>query len=196
MSAYIPAKPEMALYGPLIGRLGKALSRKGYLFTTAESCTGGLIAAACTDMPGSSAWFAGGVVAYADAVKREVLNVPQGLLRDFGAVSEPVVRRMALGALAACGAQAAVAVSGIAGPDGGTPEKPVGTVWIAFALAEQPRTSGECFPDTSTHKQSDDRALSITLLAERYEFPGNRAEVRLAAMEAAFKGIVRILEVE
>lgn len=197
------------IYEPLIDRLSKALSRKGYLFATAESCTGGLIAGACTDMPGSSAWFAGGVVAYADEVKLRLLDVPKELLRNYGAVSEPVVRRMALGALAACGAQAAVAVSGIAGPDGGTPDKPVGTVWIAYAVVEQPSTTGVCAPDAlmlesmsgqtedydAPFRETDDcEVISITQAAECHYFQGNRVDVRLATVEAALKGILKILE--
>lgn len=209
MTACIPARLDPRTYEPLIGRLSNVLSRKGCLFATAESCTGGLIAGACTDMPGSSAWFSGGVVAYADEVKLHLLNVPKELLRTYGAVSEPVVRRMALGALAACGAQAAVAVSGIAGPDGGTPEKPIGTVWIAYAVVEQPSTAGVCAPDAlmlesmagqtedydAPFRETDDcEVLSITLAAERHHFQGDRSDVRLATVEAALKGILKILE--
>jgi nicotinamide-nucleotide amidase len=100
---------------------------------TAESCTGGLVANRITDVPGSSAVFTHGFVTYANEAKRDVLGVPQELLDAHGAVSEPVVRAMAEGALRVSGADIAVAVTGIAGPDGGTPEKPVGTVWLAWA---------------------------------------------------------------
>lgn len=209
MTACSPARPDPKIYEPLIGRLSKALNSKGYLFATAESCTGGLIAGMCTDMPGSSAWFSGGVVAYADEVKLRLLDVPKDLLRNYGAVSEPVVRRMALGALAACNAQAALAVSGIAGPDGGTLEKPVGTVWIAYALVEAPPTTGVCAPDTlaleglaaqpedydAPFRETDNcEVLSVTLAAECHHFKGSRVDVRLAAVEAALRGMLKLLE--
>ena len=101
---------------------------------TAESCTGGLAAALCTNIPGSSRWYAGSVVAYANHVKTGLLNVDESVLARFGAVSAPVAEAMAVGALSALGVHVALAVTGIAGPDGGTPEKPVGTVWLATAL--------------------------------------------------------------
>jgi nicotinamide-nucleotide amidase len=101
--------------------------------TTAESCTGGWVAKALTDVPGSSAWFQSGFITYANTAKTSVLGVPEALLARHGAVSESVVRRMAQGALRAAGADLAVAVSGIAGPGGGTATKPVGLVWFAIA---------------------------------------------------------------
>lgn len=118
----------------LIERLGTLLSERGLLLGTAESCTGGLIAAACTDISGSSAWFAGGIVAYANAVKENVLRVPRSILDTHGAVSEQTVRAMAQGACTVLCTDMAVAVSGVAGPTGGSPEKPVGTVWLAATL--------------------------------------------------------------
>lgn len=117
-----------------ITALGKQLVQQGYMLATAESCTGGLIGAACTDVPGSSAWFCGGVIAYANEVKTAVLQVPAATLLAHGAVSEATVRAMVLGACALTGAQVGIAVSGIAGPDGGSAEKPVGTVWFGFAV--------------------------------------------------------------
>ncbi|MCL1916345.1 MAG: CinA family protein [Desulfovibrionaceae bacterium] len=116
------------------------------MFCVAESCTGGLCAAVCTEMPGSSAWFAGGVVAYSNALKTRLLGVPEELLEAHGAVSLPVARAMVLGAAGACGAGCALAVSGIAGPSGGTPDKPVGTVCMAIRLpvwAAKSRPSAE-----------------------------------------------------
>jgi len=118
----------------LAGRLGSALGRRGWLLTTAESCTGGWIAKALTDVPGSSAWFDSGLVTYSNRAKTALAHVPEALLAEHGAVSEAVVRAMAEGARVAAGCDVAVAVSGIAGPDGGTETKPVGLVWLAWAL--------------------------------------------------------------
>ncbi len=113
--------------------VGELLRESGRSLATAESCTGGLIAERITDVPGSSAYFRGGVVAYSNQAKASLLGVPTALLETHGAVSEPVVRAMAAGARERFGSDFAVATSGISGPDGGTPEKPVGLVWIAIA---------------------------------------------------------------
>ena len=110
------------------------LQARGWMLATAESCTGGLIAAACTDLAGSSTWFERGVVTDSNAAKTELLGVPADLVAAHGAVSEPVARAMAVGALQHARAQVAVAVTGVAGPGGGSAEKPVGTVWFGFAL--------------------------------------------------------------
>ncbi len=120
--------PE-ALIGPL-------LVERGWRLATAESCTGGLIGSRITDIPGSSAYFAGGVMAYAYDAKVRLLGVPWRVLEAHGAVSEPVVRLMAAGVKRALTADVAIAVSGVAGPGGGTPEKPVGTTWIAISTPE------------------------------------------------------------
>jgi nicotinamide-nucleotide amidase len=117
----------------LARELGEALLARNQRVAAAESCTGGWIAKALTDLPGSSRWFEGAVVSYSNAAKHSVLGVPAGVIAAHGAVSEPVVRAMAEGARAKLGADHAVAVSGIAGPDGGTAEKPVGLVWLAWA---------------------------------------------------------------
>ena len=114
--------------------LGQTLLARGMMLVTAESCTGGWIAKAVTDIPGSSAWLDRGYVAYSNDAKQDVLGVEPATLEEHGAVSEPVVREMALGALAHSSAEVAVAVSGIAGPGGGTPDKPVGTVCLAWAI--------------------------------------------------------------
>jgi nicotinamide-nucleotide amidase len=124
----------------LAERAGLALQQRGLMLATAESCTGGWIAEAITMVPGSSAWFERGFVTYTYISKREMLGVLETTLERHGAVSEPVVREMVAGALAASHAQVAVAVSGTAGPGGGTPEKPVGTVCLAWGLkGETPR---------------------------------------------------------
>lgn len=104
------------------------------MLATAESCTGGLIAAACTDLAGSSQWFDRGFVTYSNVAKSELLSIPAELITQHGAVSEAVVRAMAQGACMHAEAEVSVAVTGIAGPDGGTPEKPVGTVWLAWCI--------------------------------------------------------------
>lgn len=118
----------------LAARLGEALLARGWLLAAAESCTGGWAAQAITAVPGSSAWFDRGFVTYSNAAKQELLGVSAATLATHGAVSEATVREMALGALAHSQAQAAFAISGIAGPTGGTPDKPVGTVCFAWAL--------------------------------------------------------------
>lgn len=111
--------------------LGKILKKVHKTLATAESCTGGGIASAITSVPGSSEYFLGTVVAYSNALKQQLLKVPEHIIQEYGAVSEQVVRAMAEGVLHLTGSDYAIAVTGIAGPDGGTPEKPVGTVWIA-----------------------------------------------------------------
>ena len=144
-------------------------TERGLKLATAESCTGGLVANRITDVPGSSAVFTHGFVTYANEAKRDVLGVSQELLDAHGAVSEPVVRAMAEGALRVSGADIAVAVTGIAGPDGGTPEKPVGTVWLAWAAKGR---------ETIALKQ-------IT--------PRNRKDFKLAVSQAALDGIRRLI---
>jgi len=126
----------------LAARLGRALEARNLRVATAESCTGGWITKALTDIPGSSRWVEGGVVAYSNSAKSSLLGVPAGTVAAHGAVSEAVVRAMADGARARFGVPLAVAVSGVAGPDGGTPDKPVGTVWFAWANGRE--TSAAC----------------------------------------------------
>lgn len=120
----------------LAQQLGEELHKRGWKVTAAESCTGGGIAAAITSVAGASEWFEGSVVSYANWVKRELLSVSGDDLEELGAVSQEVVRQMASGVLGLMDANVAVAVSGIAGPEGGTEDKPVGTVWIAVAHSE------------------------------------------------------------
>jgi nicotinamide-nucleotide amidase len=118
---------------PQVNALAEALRARGWRLVTAESCTGGLIAAACTAVAGSSDWFERGFVSYSNEAKTELLGVPASLIGAHGAVSEPVARVMATGALAHAHADLALAVTGIAGPGGAVPGKPVGTVWLAWA---------------------------------------------------------------
>ncbi len=161
----------------LIDKLSSILTHQGCRLATAESCTGGMIAAACTGRAGSSEWFNGGVVTYANELKVRLLNVPESLIETHGAVSEAVVMCMAASALKVCSVQATIAVSGIAGPTGGTKEKPVGTVWIAWAFADP---------------KAKDRA--VTLRAKGFCFPGDRDAVRRAAVCAGLQGMVALLE--
>jgi nicotinamide-nucleotide amidase len=133
--------------------VGRLLTERGLSVATAESCTGGLVAERITDVPGSSAYFLGGIVAYSNAAKASLLGVSEALLESEGAVSEPVVRAMAEGARARFGSDLGVATSGISGPDGGTPEKPVGLVWIALSTAEGTHSDSFVFSvDRSRHR--------------------------------------------
>jgi len=118
----------------LAAQLGRRLADAGLMLATAESCTGGWIAKCVTDIAGSSAWLDRGFVTYSNAAKQDMLGVAAGTLAEHGAVSEPVVREMAAGTVARSAAQVAVAVSGVAGPGGGSADKPVGTVCFGFAL--------------------------------------------------------------
>ncbi len=148
----------------LAGAVGARLRARRETVATAESCTAGLLAAMLTETPGSSAWFRGGWVVYADAMKTALLGVPARLIARRGAVSEPVARRMARAARRRAGADYALALTGIAGPGGQTPDKPVGTVWIALAGA---------------------RAAPGGVRCERFRFSGDRAMVRQRAALAA-----------
>src|SRR5690606_4450899 len=118
----------------LARRLGTLCEARGIMVVTAESCTGGWVAQTITETPGSSKWFDGGYVTYSNSAKHRMLGVPENILHNYGAVSEETVEAMALGAIKDDGAQLSVSVSGIAGPEGGTPSKPVGTVWFAWAV--------------------------------------------------------------
>ncbi len=124
---------DLAVFEPAVHTLAALLRARGWRLATAESCTGGLIAAACTSVAGSSDWFERGFVTYSNEAKVEMLQVSAALLAHHGAVSAEAVRAMALGALANSSAHCSVAVTGIAGPGGATPDKPVGTVWLAVA---------------------------------------------------------------
>lgn len=126
-------------------RVAEALVACGETMATAESCTGGWVAKVCTDLSGSSAWFTGGFVTYSNDLKHQLLGVTEADLELHGAVSEPVVRAMVAGACRAANSDWAVAVSGIAGPSGGTVEKPVGTVWYSWGTTEQTQARCELF---------------------------------------------------
>ena len=143
-----------------------AKQNKSFTVTTAESCTGGLLAAMLTDTSGSSAYFRQGFVTYANEAKRELLAVPQEMLEQHGAVSEQVVTSMATGARQRTGAQVALAISGIAGPTGGTPEKPVGTVWIA--LASEAGIAARRFLFAGDREMIRDRSAKMALTMLRF----------------------------
>jgi len=153
----------------LAAQLGEALKAHRMLLATAESCTGGGVAQAVTEVPGSSAWFERGFVTYSNLSKQQMLGVREATLKQHGAVSEMTVREMVAGALQYSAAQVALSVSGVAGPDGGTIEKPVGTVWFAWGI-----------------KDGETRA-------QRYQLGGNRAEVRAQAVRIALQGVVNML---
>lgn len=148
--------------------VSRALIGRGWRMATAESCTGGLIAATCTELPGSSQWFDRGFVTYSNQAKIDQLGVSPALLAEHGAVSEQVARAMALGALAHSAAQVAVAVTGIAGPTGEVPAKPVGTVYLAVA------------------------AQGVPLRAARFQFDGDRHAVRHCAVQEALSWIEQV----
>ena len=129
----------------LCEQLAQALLQRGWSMVTAESCTGGLIAARCTDLSGSSQWFERGLVSYSNVAKQELLGVPMALIDAHGAVSEPVVRAMAAGALRHGHAQVSLAVTGVAGPTGGSRDKPVGTVWFGWSVEGALSSEHQCF---------------------------------------------------
>ena len=149
--------------------LRDALLTRDWTISTAESCTGGLCAAALVDLPGSSTWYSGGVVAYSNAIKHELLDVPKDVLQDHGAVSEPVALVMAEGVRSRCRSSVSCSTTGIAGPGGGTPDKPVGLVWIGIATP------------TGTH-------------ARRYHFSGDRMSVRQQTVDACFELLLEQIE--
>ena len=153
----------------LAEQVGAALKAHRLMLTTAESCTGGWVSEAVTMVPGSSEWFERGFVTYTYISKREMLGVKEDTLAKHGAVAEEVVREMVEGAIARSHAQVAVAVSGIAGPGGGTPGKPVGTVCLAWGMKDGKRHS------------------------ETKHFPGDREAVRRRSVEQALKGVLAML---
>jgi nicotinamide-nucleotide amidase len=179
---------------------GWALDAK-YRIVTAESCTGGWIAKVFTDLAGSSRWFESGYVTYSNEAKVRDLGVAQRTLREHGAVSEPTVREMAAGALRATGAHVAIAVSGIAGPDGGSAEKPVGTVW--FCVGRRVRdaaAAGANVAADSSAVAGPNAAVGpnaaagpdIELISEGELFGGDREAVRRAAVQRALQLILAL----
>ncbi len=153
----------------LAAQVGATLKSHGMMLTTAESCTGGGVAQAVTEVAGSSVWFERGFVTYSNLSKQQMLGVSESTLKQYGAVSEAVVREMVAGALANSTSNIALSVSGIAGPDGGTAEKPVGTVWFAWGIKH-----------------------GVTI-AQRHLLKGNRAEVRAQAVNIALQGVLDLL---
>lgn len=151
-----------------LATLAEQLTQRGWMLATAESCTGGWIAKCCTDMAGSSAWFDRGFITYSNAAKQDMLGVRAETLAQYGAVSEAVVAEMATGALRHSQAHIAVAVSGIAGPSGGSVEKPVGTVCFAWAMR-----NGE-------------------VLTKTCQFAGDREAVRWQSVVFALNGILQM----
>ena len=149
----------------LAARLGAAALARGAMIATAESCTGGLVAGAITSVAGSSGWFERGFVTYSNLAKEQQLGVAPSTIERFGAVSEETAKAMAQGAVRGAAAQWAVAVTGIAGPDGGSPDKPVGTVWFAWVGPDH-------------------------LQALKRQFDGDRAAVREASVRVALEGLV------
>lgn len=144
----------------LAQNVGALLAAQGLVVVTAESCTAGGVAYSITQVPGSSAWFNRGMIVYSNDAKQRMLGVPPTYLRDYGAVSEPVARAMAMGALQHSTAQVAVSVTGIAGPDGGTPEKPVGTVCFCWALRRE--AAAVPWAQTATRHFDGDRSAVRT----------------------------------
>ena len=157
-------------FDALAAAVGALLKAKGEQLVAAESCTGGLVAGAVTAVPGSSDWFDRGFVTYSNEAKREMLCVSAQTLEAHGAVSEAVAREMALGALAASRGTVSVSVTGIAGPGGATPGKPVGSVCFAWAR------SGEAMPRSETRR-----------------FSGDRDEVRRQSVQRALEGVAELL---
>jgi nicotinamide-nucleotide amidase len=152
----------------LSAQLGAAFKQRVWTLALAESCTGGMAAQYITAIPGSSAWFERGFITYSNVAKVEMLGVAEATLRQFGAVSEQTAREMAAGALRRSHARVAAAITGIAGPDGGTEEKPVGIVWFAWA-------SKNGLPHS-----------------EMRRFSGDREAIRKQAVEAVFQGLIQL----
>jgi nicotinamide-nucleotide amidase len=159
---------EVLVVNGQVQRLAQALREKGWMLATAESCTGGMIAAACTDVAGSSEWFERGFITYSNEAKTELLGVDAALIAAHGAVSEVVARAMAFGAVRHSRAQVGVAVTGVAGPSGGSKEKPVGTVWFGFLV-------------------------DGLLTSEMRRFDGDRAAVRTATVQHALRRLIELL---
>jgi nicotinamide-nucleotide amidase len=154
----------------LATQVGAALKSHGYMLATAESCTGGGVSTAVTDIAGSSAWFDRGFVTYSNQAKMDMLHVSSDTLAQFGAVSEATVREMVAGALCQSQAEIVLAVSGIAGPGGGTAEKPVGTVWFAWGIKEG------------------------GVVARLHQLTGSRADIRAQSVHIALQGVLEILQ--
>lgn len=155
---------EVVLNQSVVRLLAERLGQLKWAISTAESCTGGMIASQCTDLPGSSAWFDRGLITYSNAAKTQLLGVPEELIANCGAVSEHVAKAMALGAVYRSNSMASMAVTGVAGPSGGSTEKPVGTVWLAWCVQG-------------------------LVTAELHHFSGDRQQIREATTHCAIEGL-------
>lgn len=154
----------------VVKQLAQVFRQRKWRMATAESCTGGMIAEICTDQAGSSRWFDSGIVTYSNEAKSRLLGIDPVIIDKQGAVSQQVVELMAEGVLNRTGSQAVVAVSGIAGPDGGSEQKPVGTVWIGWAIEGQP------------------------IISKKFHFDGNRQSVRKQTAEQALAGLLDLVK--
>lgn len=157
--------PDDAGLAERVEELASRLSELGWTLSTAESCTGGWIAKCCTDRPGSSSWFERGFVTYSNEAKHDMLGVDEIVLEEAGAVSPEAATQMASGAIARAGTETAIAVTGVAGPDGGTDDKPVGSVWFAWSIQG-------------------------SVEAELKRFPGDREAVRRYTVSHALQGLI------
>lgn len=155
----------------LAEQLGAHLQRQNQTVSTAESCTGGGIGYAITEVAGSSAWFNGGLITYTNTLKHALLSVDEAVLENHGAVSKACIEQMAIGARQSCCSDWSVAVSGVAGPGGGSDDKPVGLVWMAIANHD-------------------------TVWAWSERFPGNRTQIRLKTIEAVFRKLINRIEIQ
>jgi nicotinamide-nucleotide amidase len=164
-----PLSKQELLAQEACGLVAGLMLKHQWMLATAESCTGGLIAAECTALAGSSAWFERGFVSYSNASKTELLGVDAALIAQHGAVSEPVVRAMVQGALRHSHAQVAVAVTGVAGPSGGSADKPVGTVWFGWATPEGVHTAVQHFAGDRSAVRAATVAWALERLAARLQ---------------------------
>ncbi len=169
MAPFHTTVPHNSENSAQVSSLAELLLARKWRLVTAESCTGGMISAACTDLAGSSAWFERGFVTYSNDAKMELLGVEERVLRRAGAVCQGVAKAMALGAIAQSRAQVAVAVTGVAGPTGGSPAKPVGTVWFGFAIPGH-------------------------VVTEKCHFDGDRAAVRSQTVHHAIAQLIAMLQ--
>ncbi|ANJ67885.1 hypothetical protein A9404_11305 [Halothiobacillus diazotrophicus] len=172
-------------------RLGHALQDAGRTLCVAESCTGGGLAEAITAIAGSSAWFECGWVTYTNAAKMRLLGVPSAVFAEHGAVSGPCVAAMSAGALERAEADYAVAISGIAGPGGGSTEKPVGTVWIAWRFRGQAAVASSA---SRVGEAGTDRRPGPSFMSVKFHFSGDRLAVRDQAVVMAMQGVLNHLE--
>lgn len=161
----------MSTFNSLVNDISFSLIEKNWRLATAESCTGGLVSGYLTELPGSSAWFERGFVTYSNLAKQEMLSVPKSLLDQYGAVSQQVAAAMATGALQHSNAHVSVSITGVAGPDGGSIEKPVGTVWFGWIV------------------QGMDSAKTV-----KKQFTGSRQDIRVAACQEALSGILLLIK--